>query len=138
MYVEKKSSKLLKEDSIDCPFTKLGLITAYNDSNKYAFNFGNKSTLSDEIVVAACLEFSSRGENSSKTISISRLLYDPGSPGQAFKLTESSLCESIENVSKYFRNVSISDTAGMIQFSYDSEPAFLSEMLLDSYYNKGK
>lgn len=138
MYVEKNSSKLLKEDSINCPFTGLGLITAYNDSKKYAFSFGNKSTLSHEIVVAACLEFSSRTENSSKTISISRLLYDPGSPGQAFKLTESSLCESIEKVSKYFKKISISDTAGMIQFLYDSEPAFLSEMLLDSYYNKGK
>ncbi len=138
MYVEKTTSRVLKEDSIDCPFTQLGLITAYSDSKRYAFNFGNMATLSDEMVVFACLDFSSRAENSAKTISISRLLYDPGSPGQAFKLTESSLCESIETVSKDFKAISLSDTAGMIQFSHESDPAHLADTLLDGYYKKGK
>jgi len=138
MYVEKKSSKSLKEATIDCPFTDLGLITAYNDSRKYAFNFGNKPILSNEIVVSACLEFSSRFENSSRTISISSLLYDSGSPGQVFKLTESSLCDSIEKVSEYFEEILISDTAGMIQFSYKNDPTILSNTLLDSYYKKDK
>ena len=136
MYVDKQSTKLLKEDSINCPFRELGLIAKYSDSKRYAFNYGNKLTLPHEIIVSACLDFSSRFENNAKTISISRLLYDSGSPGQAFKLTESALCESIETVSKHFKEISISDTAGMIQFSYKKDPADLSLKILKEYYTK--
>jgi hypothetical protein len=135
MYVQKNVTKALKEDSIDSPFTGLGLISAYSDSKRYAFNFGSKPTLPYDIIVSACLDFSSRAENSAKTISISRLLYDPGSPGQAFKLTESSLCEAIETVAKHIGKISISNTAGMIQLSYEEDPSELSRMLLEEYYN---
>ena len=44
------------------------------------------------------LEFASSFQDDARTVSISRLLYDVGSPGQAFKLTESSLSEAIESV----------------------------------------
>jgi len=136
MYVERTTKKAFHEDSIDCPFTELNLIAAYSDSKRYAFNFRNKPNLQHDIVVSACLDFSSRAENNAKTISISRLLYDAGSPGQAFKLTEGSLCESIEVISRDVKEISISDTAGTIQFKFNEDPIKLSRDLLLRYYSE--
>ena len=138
MYVSRNTFKALKEDSLDCPFTELGLITAYSGSKRFAFNFGNKPNLSSEIIVSACLEFSSLNDSTAKTISVSRLLYDPGSPGQIFKLTESTLCEAIEKVSKHFKEITLTETAGMIQFSYSGQPTDLTEELLNRYYDERK
>jgi hypothetical protein len=136
MYVERTGPKNLKEDSLDCPFTDLGIINAYTDSKRFTFNFGNKPTLPPEIIVSACLEFASSFQDDTRTISISRLLYDSGSPGQVFKLTESSLSEAIEMVSLKATDIYLTDTAGMIQFAYDSDALIISKRILDSYYKK--
>jgi len=137
MYVEKTGQKNLKEDSLDCPFTDLVIINAYTDSKRFTFNFGSKPTLPPKIIVSACLEFAASFQDDARTISISRLLYDAGSPGQAFKLTESSLSEAIETVSKRVKGIYLTDTAGMIQFAYDGVSSDLSDSILDSYFRKG-
>ena len=128
--------RTLKEDSLDCPFTELGIINAFTDSKRFTFNFGSKPTLPPEIIVTACLEFASSFQDDARTISISRLLYDAGSPGQAFKLTESSLSNAIETVSLKAKDIYLTDTAGMIQFAYDNDPLKISERILNSYYKK--
>ena len=138
MYVERTSPKTLKEDSLDCPFTELGIISVYPDSKRFTFNFGNKPTLSPEIVVSVCLEFAASFQEDAKTISISRLLYDSGSPGQLFKLTESSLSEAIEQVAKKIKEIYLTDTAGMTLFAYTEDPLEISEAILQRYFNKGK
>ncbi len=137
MYVERIDQKNLKEDSLDCPFTDLGIINAYPDSRRFTFNFGSKLSLPAEIIVSACLEFAESFQDDARTISISRLLYDAGSPGQVFKLTESALSEAIETVSRKAKGIYLTDTAGMIQFAYDSAPSGLSDRILDSYFRKG-
>ena len=138
MYVERINAKHIKEDSINCPFKELGIITPYNNSKRYVFNFGTKPNLAPEIIVSACLEFAHFFLDDSKTVSISRLLYDSGSPGQIFKLTESSLCEAIEETTKYNGDVFLTDTAGMIRFGYSDEPLSISRNLLEHFYNEGK
>jgi hypothetical protein len=137
MYVEKTGQKYLKEDSLNCPFTDLEIINAYSDSKRFTFNFGNKPTLPPEIIVSACLDFAVSFQDDARTISISRLLYDAGSPGQTFKLNESSLNDAIETVSKKAKDIYLTDTAGMIQFAYDSDPSQISERILNGYYRKG-
>ena len=136
MYVERTGPKNLKEDSLDCPFTELGIINAFSDSKRFTFNFGSKPTLPAEMIVTACLEFASSFQDDARTISISRLLYDAGSPGQAFKLTESSISDAIETVSLKDKDIYLTDTAGMIQFAYDNDPLKISERILNSYYKK--
>jgi len=136
MYVEQTGPKNLKEDSLDCPFTELGIINAYTDSKRFTFNFGSKPSLPPEIIVTACLEFASTFQDDARTISISRLLYDAGSPGQAFKLTESSLSDAIETISLKAKDIFLTDTAGMIQFAYNNDPLEISERILNSYYKK--
>ncbi len=136
MYVEYTNQKVLKEDSIDCPFTELAIIKNYGDKKHFTFNAGPKPGLSAEIIVATCLEFIFSIESGANNISISRLLFDQGSPGLCFKITESLLCESIEHVSKKFKDLSLSETAGLIQFSFANEPLNLAEKILNSYYGQ--
>lgn len=136
MYVERSTHRQLKEDSLDSPFTQLKLINTFGESKRFVFNFSNKSTLPPEIIVWACLDYSSNADNNAKTISLSRLLYEAGSPGQVLKITEASLCDSIEKVSKSFKDIALTDTAGMIQFAFKSEPDKLAYNLLKRYFRK--
>jgi hypothetical protein len=127
------SSNTPIEDSIDCPFTELSLIRTIG--NAYQFKIGAKTNLPASIIVATCLEYASLVSHETKTIAISRLLYDEGSPGIVFKLTESILCEAIETVAKRFNSIILSDTAGLIQLSFTKEPDILSQEILEQYYN---
>lgn len=136
MYVEQRIKEGLREDSIDSPFVELGLIKHYGDTKHYAMNIGSKPGLIPEIIVAACLEFAASHAEGAKTITISRLLYEEGSPGLCFKIKENLLCEAIEIISAQFDDIALSETAGLIQFSFNKNPYQLSDMLLNHYYKK--
>jgi hypothetical protein len=132
MYAVQKE-KEVNEDSIDCPFVNLGLIEKVESSQDYIFNIGQHPRLAPEIIVAVCLEYAAMVETA-KTLSIPRLLYDPGSPGVVFKLTESVLTAAIESVHSQFKSIGLSDSAGLILFSLTGDPTELSRQLLDEYY----
>jgi len=133
MYVEQGDPKKLTEDSIDSPFTTLDLIQSTGDSKSYRFKVGSKVTLPAEIIVATCLEFAaSRGTQ--KTISIATLAYEMGSPGLVFKLGESGIYDAIEAVTNYSDSLTLSDTAGLIQFSFKDDPLLLADDILDKYF----
>ncbi|MEA5600802.1 DUF4007 family protein [Nostoc sp. UHCC 0252] len=121
------------EDSIDCPFNELGLIRHFGKN--YQFKIGAKANLPPSVIVATCLEYASWASQGRQTINIPSLLYDEGSPGMVFKLTESILCAAIETVSKEFDTIVLSDTAGLIQLSFPDSPEILAEEILDKYYN---
>lgn len=133
MYGSEDSKINFLEDSIDCPFQQLGIIQNLG-SKGYSFKTGAKANLPAEIVVAACLEYASWMSQTAKTIAISRLVYETGSPGMAFKLSENVLCEAIEKVARSHDELDLSDTAGLIQFSFKSDPKQLAEDILDEYY----
>jgi hypothetical protein len=138
MYGSEDSNTSFLEDSIDCPFQQLGIIQNLG-SKGYSFKTGSKASLPAEIVVAACLEYASWMSQTAKTIAISRLVYDTGSPGMAFKLSENVLCEAIEKVVCSYDELDLSDTAGLIQFSFKSDPKQLADDILDEYYqSKGR
>ena len=122
----------LVEDSIDCPFAELGLIRTIGSSSNYQFRMGAKPSLPASIIVATCLEYASSYSPGTKTIAISRLLYDEGSPGMVFKLTENALCDAIEVVAKYLISINLSDTAGLIQLSFNEDPATLADAILNT------
>ena len=136
MYAEQKNTKGFLEDSIDSPFVELGLIHQSSDSRYYSFNIGNKTNLPYEIIVYTCLKFAFEVSNETRSINISRLLYEEGSPGFIFKLTQGALLEAIEHVASYFKGIALSDTAGVIQFFYYENPGDLAEKLLNFYYSK--
>ncbi|MBR8827712.1 MAG: DUF4007 family protein [Gomphosphaeria aponina SAG 52.96 = DSM 107014] len=133
MYVEQDVKIGTLEDYIDSPFVQLGIIQTAGDGKHYNFRVGSKNNLPPEIVVAACLEFTvARGQQ--KTISISSLSYDRGSPGLVFKLSESAICNAIEEVTATNNGVFLSDSAGLIQFSFTENPLDLAGKILATYY----
>lgn len=136
MYVEQGTLAMAgkSEDSIDCPFTLMGILHTAGDTRHYTFRVGAKRNLPAQIIVAAALEYASSVGKQQRTISISRLLYDIGSPGMAFKLSESAVCDAIEKVAKCSPEIALSDSAGLIQFSFTSEPEILARDILDNYY----
>lgn len=138
MYTDHYGNKGIEEDSIDSPFTELGLIHNYGDSRHYVFNTGPKQNLAPSIIVSACLDYVDIIQESAKTISISRLAYDAGGPGLCFRLSESALADAVEIIARHSDNIFLSDTAGLIQMSFEGEPKVLSKKLLDVYYNRGK
>jgi len=134
MYVEQPSKSFISEDSLDCPFVELGLIHTAGDSRHYAFWVGRKTNLPAELIVYACLHHAHRISSAARTIPVANLLYDIGSPGLIFRLTESALCEAIEKVGQRWKSVSLSDAAGKLQFSFPDEFVLLAEDILDEYY----
>lgn len=138
MYVVQPTKSQVSEDSLDCPFTGLGLIHTAGDSRYYMFRVGQKPNLTPEIVVYACLRHHARIHSAAKTIPVANLLYDIGSPGLVFKLTESAICDAIETVARRWKQISLSDAAGKLQFSFEDEPLKLAEDILDRYYRLGR
>lgn len=136
MYSKQSKKTKLIEDSIDCPFTGLGILHATEYTKQYTFRVGSKINLPPEVIVYACLEFAANNREGQKTISVSSLSYEPGSPGLAFKLPESAICDAIERVSGQNQSIFLSDTAGLIQFSFTEEPTSLAANILNNYYQK--
>ena len=143
MYARQPNAKksLASEDSLDCPFVDLGLIHLIGDSRtkrSYRFQMGTKANLPPELVLYAALQFAVETNEAARTIPLSRLLYDSGSPGQAFKLTESALCEAIETISKVEENLGLDDAAGKLQLRFSfSDPLGFAESLLAQYFKSG-
>lgn len=135
MYVEPRNTDVLREDSIDSPFVELGLIKHYGDSKHYVMNFGSKPGLVPEIIVAVCLDYAASRVEGSRTISTSRLTYEDGSPGLCFKINESAISEAIETVSRKNNDISLSETAGIIQLAFNKNPNQLSEQILNKYFH---
>jgi len=131
-----RTSAVLNEDSINSPFNGLNLINEVSNGS-YMFNIGHKTNLPSEIIVSACLDFADLYEKGAKTINISRLLYEIGSPGLIFKLSESALYEALDDVATKTSEIKTINSSGLIQLSYDSDPKILAMKILDNYFTKG-
>ncbi len=137
MYVSSNNKKTT-EDSIDCPFTELQLLTNYKEGNHFSFNVGSKINLPSHIITATCLDYISSIGHTSKTVLLSRLCYEIGSPGQVFKLSEENIYNAIEEVAEEEKNINLSETAGLVQLVISKSPNELSENLLNHYYSRVK
>ncbi|MFQ3616010.1 MAG: DUF4007 family protein [Cyanobacteriota bacterium] len=136
MYTQQpsKSGKAsVSEDSLDCPFAELGLIYPAGNSRTYGFRVGHKPTLPANVVVYACLQYADRAVPGQSRIPVGKLLYDPGSPGQVFRLTESALDEAIATVAKG-ADLGMSDAAGKRELFFTDAPLQQSVDILDTYY----
>jgi len=134
MYVEQPQKKQVTEETLDCPFVELGLIQPTGESRRFAFRLGPKLNLPSAAIVAAALEYVAAIDVKQRTVSISSLTYTGGSPGLAFKLTESAICQAIEEVRDISGNVSLADSAGLVQMSFQEDPIKLSLKILNRYY----
>ncbi len=135
MYAEVAHGPVVDEDSIHCPFVELGLIRQLPGQKRtYAFNVGAKQGLSSDLVTAMSLEFAANLSTSAKTISISRLLREPHSPGVLLKLNESTLYEALEDAAVVDPRIRLSDTAGLVQLAFTEDPQALSRAFVKRHY----
>jgi len=138
MYGKRSPKEKKDEDSIDSPFSELEIIKDSPNKGSYYFMVGAKPGLPSELIVSCCLEYASILNPGSRTISLHNLLYNPGGPGLVFRLTESNICEAIEDLAAKMKSIRLTESAGIIQLSYDEEPIRLSKLLLKDYYQAKK
>ena len=127
------------EESFDSPFLALRLLQPTSNPGLYRFNIGKKNNLPNELVAYAILRYmeSIGGELS---VSLSRLLFDPKSPGQVFKLDQGALVDAIlELGDRKGPAFSYSDTAGLNTIHYKGDRLKLrqdAERLLARHYEE--
>lgn len=126
------------EESFDSPFLALRLIQSTSDAGLYRLNIGKKHNLPGALIGYAILRYmESVGE---LNVSLVRLLFDPKSPGQVFKLNQGALVDAVLSLGDDRRNkLAYSDTAGLATVQYSGDRFSLaddSKMFLSRYYGR--
>lgn len=124
------------EESFDSPFLTLYLIHTTGDSGLYRLNIGRKANLPEALVGYAILRYMKSVQE--LDVSLYRLLFDPLSPGQVFKLNQNALVDAVLSLEGEHNNkLSYSDTAGLATVRYSGNRFKLeedAENYLRSYY----
>ena len=126
------------EESFDSPFLALRLIQSTSDAGLYRLNIGKKHNLPDALIGYAILRYmESVGE---LNVSLVRLLFDPKSPGQVFKLNQGALVDAVLSLGDDRRNkLAYSDTAGLATVQYSGDRFALADDIktfLSRYYGR--
>ena len=127
-YTSGKST--VSEEDFSCPLTELGLVS-HGGSDRYTFIVGSKRTLPSEIFGFAFAQFTSRLERSE--CSLSDATYNPGSPGQAFRLDEDSVVAHFRSLDELHPGRWLVDVDGPIRRIGALKPLNPIELLSDYY-----
>ncbi|MEI7788779.1 MAG: DUF4007 family protein [Chlorobiaceae bacterium] len=125
------------EDTFECPFQELNLIQVMSDGDFYRFSIGSKVSLPAEIIGYAICEYFGREKKNAMTIQ--KILYREGSPGQVFMLDENTLIEAVQDLHEnpiWGRRFDFTESAGLAQVYCNVDPEE-SEELLNIYYRQG-
>lgn len=139
MYDASVAALTFNEETMQSPFAELGLISKDPTSGRtarYRFEVGSRSHLRSELVAAACLEHSDRSSPEARTVALSRLLSDPGSPGMAFKLTGAELTDALEDACAVVPGISLKDSGGLVQFAFRGDPTSIANAALARVYSE--
>jgi hypothetical protein len=124
------------EESIQCPFAELGLLRLGAEPGTFAFAVGPKPSLPDEMIAAASAEFLLMRSGSARTIALHRLLHDVGSPGLAFRLSESALYGALESVADKVPGLAVIESAGVIQLAVTGDPVTVAARLWAAHFEQ--
>ena len=104
------------EDSLDCPLADLNLITYVQSDDIYRFRIGPKNTLPASIFNFSFISYIKQISKNRRTAGIDEIIYNPGSPGQIFKLDENSVMEYLDKIEQHTNGaVQLQETAGLRQ-----------------------
>ncbi len=123
------------DDLLDCPLRELGLIRRSQATGSYRFVLGAKPTLPPEIVSYAALDYLARTETGGNTATLSRLAYEPGAPGHAFKLTEADMFAALQQTATTTNALELVSLTGAPQLSWSGDLAAVANEVLSSYYD---
>jgi len=85
------------EDTFDCPLSDLGLVRNVGASD-FSLPRGPRPSLPTAILAHALGDYWRRAADGQETLSLERALYDPGSPGAAFRLADRDLVAMLERL----------------------------------------
>lgn len=97
------------EESRDCPFRDLGLLSHYRSSGYYQMHYQMKAVHPCVFGYCAAKAYEDAGKGD---IAVQRLIRDAGGPGRAFALTSESLYETLIHVTNSCEDVRIYGHAG--------------------------
>jgi len=129
-----RTNRIGIDDLLDCPLRELNLIGRSVATGQHRFTLGPKPTLPPAVVAYAVLDYVARSHTGGNTITLSRLAYEPGAPGHAFKLTESELFSVLELAVRDVTSVEMAAPTGAYQLSWGAEPARIAIEILNDYY----
>lgn len=138
MYCKDDGAKHVSEETIGSPFSELDLVVRMNGGKHLSFHIGPKPNLPNAIVAAAALEYAEAVCIAEKSINVSHLVYNIGSPGLVFKLPESAIYAALEEIVENRKDLSLSQTAGMVQLQFMKEPGLIAESILSQYYENSR
>ena len=130
-----ESRRISIDDILDCPLRELNLIGRSSATGQYRFTLGSKPTLPSEIAAYAALDYIARTATGGNTITLSRLAYESGAPGRAFKLTESELLTTLEPAIQQTDDLGLATPTGASQLSWSADPSVIAADVLNSYYD---
>lgn len=95
-YVPQSDTKFV-DDSMEAVLAELGLIQPVG-AKSYQFRRGPKPSLPDGVFLFALHEFWQSYAPRQNTLAVEKIIFEPGSPGRAFKLDEFSLTERLARI----------------------------------------
>jgi len=134
MYAPPKDNKVSEE--IECPFTDLRLLIRSDDKQAFRFNMSDKTTLPEEIFLAACCDYAHKAQSGTKSLSLNRVAYEFNSPGVAFKLSETDVGYRLEAASQRFEgDFFFVEQYGSRQLHFGLDPQEFFWRALRQYYD---
>ena len=113
-------------DTLDCPLRELGLMERVATPGRYRFLLGAKPFLPSAVATAAALDFAGQPGGVGKTIAVSRLIHEAGSPGRVFKLTEGELVAALEMTARRTKGLRLTASTGAHVLSWSGSPRTLA------------
>ena len=134
---QERTKRTSIDDVLDCPLRELNLIRRATAPGRYRFILGTKPTLPSEIATAAALDYAAGTVVGRKSISVSSLVHEPGSPGKAFKLNETELLAALDPTVRRRYGLRLTAGTGAHMLSWFAPPRDLVESILNDYYSAG-
>ena len=123
------------EESLDCPLVDLNLLRFVAEDDIYRFNIGPKISLPAEVFGYSLMMYLRQIATNRRTVAVDECVYQPGSPGQTFKLDENSVIVYLERLEEITSGgLRLQETAGLRQIylhDLNDDSAF---KLLREYY----
>lgn len=125
------------EENADAPFLALGLVQPTDSSGLWRMNIGRKHNLPDAVVGFSVLHFMLKMDDFAP--SLSRLLFDPFSPGQVFKLDQHAFVDALLRIEHNSKGIlRHHETAGMETVLYNgTREAALNDAMAFLYHYYG-
>jgi len=123
------------DDLLDCPFRNLGLIEEVS-ADAFRFVLGRKPGLPPEVVLYAVIDWMAMQVTGARTVALSRLVAEPGTPGRVFRLGDTTLAELLSEAVSLTGIGVLSASAGTRQLAVAGDLDAAKQAVLKSYYRR--